>query len=194
MSRATRFLDACHLRPTDRTPIWLMRQAGRYQASYQALRQQHAFIQLCRTPELAAQVTVAAVDELGVKVETDFDGPDPYVIRTSGNALVLLGQGDRGTIYAVYDILQSVVGCRFVAPGPIGDIIPHRTTIVVPTINRLEEPAFRFRIGWASFLSTNTKSMVEYADWATKHRLHIFRGDEKEMSKRGGTRGKPGGR
>jgi uroporphyrinogen decarboxylase len=66
MSRETRFIDACYRRPTDCTPIWLMRQAGRYQASYRALRQQLSFLELCRTPELAARVTVDAVNELGV--------------------------------------------------------------------------------------------------------------------------------
>jgi len=66
MSRATRFIDACHGRPTDCTPVWLMRQAGRYQASYRAIREQVPFFELCKTPELAARVTVNAVEELGV--------------------------------------------------------------------------------------------------------------------------------
>jgi uroporphyrinogen decarboxylase len=66
VSRATRFLDACARRPTDCTPVWLMRQAGRYQASYRAVRQGRSFLELCETPELAAQVTVSAVEELGV--------------------------------------------------------------------------------------------------------------------------------
>ena len=66
MSRATRFLNACRCEPTDCTPVWIMRQAGRYQASYQALRREHSFMELCKTPELAAQVTLAAVNELGV--------------------------------------------------------------------------------------------------------------------------------
>jgi len=66
MSRASRFLDACFLRPSDCTPVWLMRQAGRYQPSYRALRARVPFLELCRTPELAAQVTVNAVRELGV--------------------------------------------------------------------------------------------------------------------------------
>ncbi len=43
-----------------------MRQAGRYQASYQALRQKHSFMEMCKTPELASRITLAAVDELGV--------------------------------------------------------------------------------------------------------------------------------
>ncbi len=66
MTRATRFMNACRFRPTDCAPVWLMRQAGRYQASYQALRQKYSFMEMCKTPELAAQITVAAVDELGV--------------------------------------------------------------------------------------------------------------------------------
>ncbi|PID38607.1 MAG: uroporphyrinogen decarboxylase [Proteobacteria bacterium] len=66
MSRATRFIDACRGRPTDCTPVWLMRQAGRYQPSYQAVRAEVSFFELCSTPDLAAQVTVAAVEEMGV--------------------------------------------------------------------------------------------------------------------------------
>mgnify|MGYP001794176702 FL=1 len=60
------FLDACHRRPTDFTPIWLMRQAGRYQPSYRAIRDKVSFLDLCKTPELACQVTVDAVEQLGV--------------------------------------------------------------------------------------------------------------------------------
>ncbi|MEM9860186.1 MAG: uroporphyrinogen decarboxylase [Myxococcota bacterium] len=60
------FLDAVNGRPASHTPIWLMRQAGRYQASYQAIRSKVSFLELCRTPELACQVTVDAVDQLGV--------------------------------------------------------------------------------------------------------------------------------
>lgn len=66
MSRKTRFIDACYGRPTDCTPVWLMRQAGRYQASYQAIRAKMSFFELCQTPEVAAQVTVNAVEEIGV--------------------------------------------------------------------------------------------------------------------------------
>jgi uroporphyrinogen decarboxylase len=62
----SRFLDACYRRPTDCTPVWLMRQAGRYQPSYRALRERVSFLDLCKTPELAAGVTARAVDELGV--------------------------------------------------------------------------------------------------------------------------------
>ena len=61
-----RFIEACRGRPVDCTPVWLMRQAGRYQASYRRIRERVSFFELCSTPELAAQVTVDAVEQLGV--------------------------------------------------------------------------------------------------------------------------------
>ena len=60
------FLQACRREPTEYTPIWIMRQAGRYQPEYRALREKVSFIELCKTPELACEVTVRAVDQLGV--------------------------------------------------------------------------------------------------------------------------------
>ena len=60
------FLQACRREPTAYTPIWIMRQAGRYQPEYRALRERVSFIELCKTPELACEVTVRAVDQLGV--------------------------------------------------------------------------------------------------------------------------------
>ena len=60
------FLQACRREPTSYTPIWIMRQAGRYQPEYRALREKVSFIELCKTPDLACEVTVRAVDQLGV--------------------------------------------------------------------------------------------------------------------------------
>jgi uroporphyrinogen decarboxylase len=60
-----RFLRACRREKTDTTPIWLMRQAGRYMAEYRALREKHSLLEICKTPELATRVTLQPL-RLGV--------------------------------------------------------------------------------------------------------------------------------
>ncbi len=64
--RESLFLRACRREPTDVTPIWLMRQAGRYMAEYREVRAQVSFLDLCKRPELATEVTVTAAERLGV--------------------------------------------------------------------------------------------------------------------------------
>jgi len=59
-------MKACRREAVPYTPIWLMRQAGRYMPEYQRVRTQHSFLEMCERPELAAEVTVTAVERLGV--------------------------------------------------------------------------------------------------------------------------------
>lgn len=60
------FVRACKRQPVDRTPVWFMRQAGRYMAEYRALRKQHSLLEICQQPALAAEVTITAAEILGV--------------------------------------------------------------------------------------------------------------------------------
>ena len=66
MAMSDRFLRACRREPVDCTPVWFMRQAGRYMAEYRAIREKHTLIEICRQPELAAEVTLQPVKALGV--------------------------------------------------------------------------------------------------------------------------------
>jgi len=60
------FVRAAKARPTERTPVWFMRQAGRYMAEYRAIRKQYSLIEICKKPEIAAQVTIEAAEILKV--------------------------------------------------------------------------------------------------------------------------------
>src|ERR1700735_3114010 len=62
----SRFVRACKSQPVDRTPVWFMRQAGRYMPEYRAVRKQHSLLEICKKPELAAEVTITAAEFLGV--------------------------------------------------------------------------------------------------------------------------------
>jgi uroporphyrinogen decarboxylase len=62
----TPFMRACRREPTDYTPIWLMRQAGRYMPEYRRIREKHGFLELCRNPQLCSEIMCTAVERLGV--------------------------------------------------------------------------------------------------------------------------------
>jgi len=66
MSRSDRFLKACRGEPVDTTPVWIMRQAGRYMEEYRAVRAKHTFLEVCHEPELACEVTLQPVNKLEV--------------------------------------------------------------------------------------------------------------------------------
>src|SRR6202041_688838 len=59
-------IRATKAQPTERTPVWFMRQAGRYMAEYRAIRKQYSLIEICKKPEVAAQVTIEAAEILKV--------------------------------------------------------------------------------------------------------------------------------
>jgi uroporphyrinogen decarboxylase len=65
LAPAYSFLRACRNEPIGETPIWIMRQAGRYLPEYRAVREKHGFLDVCRTPELCAEVTAQPIERFG---------------------------------------------------------------------------------------------------------------------------------
>ncbi len=93
MSRKTRFLNACRRAPVDTTPIWLMRQAGRYMAEYRKLRKKYSLMQLIVTPELAVEVTLQPVQAFAVDAAIIFADILPVL---SGLGLTIDFSADHG--------------------------------------------------------------------------------------------------
>ena len=120
------FLAACRREPTAYTPVWLMRQAGRYQPEYRAIRERMGFLELCKTPDAAAQVTVMAVEQLGVDAAIIFsdillvleplgvgleftkgDGPTIHRPVRSSRDVDGLAEADPAALHFVYEAIRT---------------------------------------------------------------------------------------
>jgi uroporphyrinogen decarboxylase len=88
-----RFLRACHGLPTDRTPIWLMRQAGRYMPEYRALRAQYSMLECIHTPELAAEITLQPIKAFGFDAAIIFSDILPPLAGMGLNLEFVKGEG-----------------------------------------------------------------------------------------------------
>ncbi len=66
LTGGSRFVRALLRQPVDCTPVWFLRQAGRYMPEYQAVRREHSLLEICKQPELAAEVTITAAEKLDV--------------------------------------------------------------------------------------------------------------------------------
>lgn len=120
-------LRALSKEKTERPPVWLMRQAGRYMPEYRAIRSKVSFLELCKTPELACEVTLQPVDILGVDaailfsdilipvepmgIELDFN-PAPLIhnpVRTLAQAQALKVPDPKTTLPYVYEIIRLLI-------------------------------------------------------------------------------------
>ena len=111
-------IKACKRLPTERTPIWIMRQAGRYLPEYRAIRAKHDFLTMCKTPELASEVTIQPVDIVGVDAAIIFS--DILVIPEAMGMHLQIHEG-RGPVFS--DPIKSKVDlARLKVPDPNKDL------------------------------------------------------------------------
>lgn len=120
------FLAACRRGKTPYTPVWLMRQAGRYMEHYRNLRTRFGFLELCKTPDLVAEVTVTPVERLDVDaailfadillllepmgVGLEYGNAGPVIqrpLRTAGDVDRLCDPAPEGSLSYVYDAVRS---------------------------------------------------------------------------------------
>jgi uroporphyrinogen decarboxylase len=87
------FMRACRGQATERTPVWLMRQAGRYMAEYREVRSKQSFLELCRNPNLCSEVMCTAVDRLGVDAAIIFSDLLPILVPMGFDLEFVAGDG-----------------------------------------------------------------------------------------------------
>ncbi|MDM8519454.1 uroporphyrinogen decarboxylase [Anaerolineales bacterium HSG6] len=93
LSQADRFIRACHRQPVDTTPIWLMRQAGRYMAEYRALRERYSILELIKTPDLATEVTLQPINAFDLDAAIIFADILPILEGLGLNLEFIKGDG-----------------------------------------------------------------------------------------------------
>ena len=124
------FIDACFRKPTPYTPVWMMRQAGRYLPEYMAVRQKAGdFLTLCKNPEMAAEVTLQPVDIVGVDAAILFS--DILVIPLEMGMDLRFEKGE-GPVFS--DPIRSMEDLKRLKPGS-----DERLTYVYETIKLVRE-------------------------------------------------------
>ena len=123
-----------------------------------------------------------AVEAMGVEIPSGFTNQmneEGYVVRTAGSDLVLAGNESgsyRGTLYAVYDFLETL-GCRWFFPGNYGEVVPKHDTIAIGDMDRTERPDFRFRNIWYSgWMPVSDTNRTDFGTWVDRNRMNNLQG------------------
>ncbi len=148
------FMKACRGEPTDVTPIWMMRQAGRYMSEYREVRAQVSFLELCANPQLCSEVMCTAVRRLGVDAAIIFSDLLPILVPMGMDLEFVTGDGP-----VIHNPLRTVADIDRVKPLESNDELHFVMETVTQT--RAELPADMPLIGFAGAPFTLASYMIE---------------------------------
>ncbi len=157
------FLKACRGEKTDYTPIWMMRQAGRYLPEYQKIRGNVTFLELCKSPELCVEVTLQPIDILNMDAAILFS--DILIPMEAMGAKLEFHEG-RGPVFP--ETIRDTTACdRLIVPDPL-----EHTGFVMETIRLLRKELKVPLIGFAGAPFTCATYLIEGGSskvfWETK--------------------------
>lgn len=148
------FMQACRGEPTDVTPIWMMRQAGRYMAEYREVRAKVSFLDLCANPQLCSEVMCTAVQRLGVDAAIIFSDLLPILVPMGMDLEFVKGDGP-----VIHNPLRTARDIDRVQPLESNDELQFVMDTVTQTRNDL--PADMPLIGFAGAPFTLASYMIE---------------------------------
>ena len=148
------FMKACRGEPTDVTPIWMMRQAGRYMAEYRAVRDKLSFLELCANPQLCSEVMCTAVSRLGVDAAIIFSDLLPILVPMGCDLEFVKGDGP-----VIHNPVRSSADIDRIKPLESNEPLQFVMDTVKQTRNDL--PADMPLIGFAGAPFTLASYMIE---------------------------------
>lgn len=148
------FMQACRGEPTDVTPIWMMRQAGRYMAEYRAVRDKVSFLELCANPQLCSEVMCTAVKRLGVDAAIIFSDLLPILVPMGCDLEFVQGDGP-----VIHNPVRSAADVDRIKPLESNDELQFVMDTVTQT--RSDLPADMPLIGFAGAPFTLASYMIE---------------------------------
>jgi len=106
----------------------------------------------------------------GLRFDGQMTDPDGFSIKTYGSRIALYGGSSRGTLYSVYAFLE-MLGCRWYAPGIIGEVIPRLSNIALADAEYTEKPSIKYRC-FSSY--ADTFQSIQWIDWMVKNRMNCI--------------------
>ncbi|MCZ8513330.1 uroporphyrinogen decarboxylase [Paenibacillus filicis] len=139
MSYNDRFIRACKKQPVDTLPVWYMRQAGRYDPEYRKIKEKYSLLEICRQPELAAEVTLMPVRKLGVDAAILYSDIMNPVASIGIDFDIVKNIGP-----VIHNPIRSAEDVRKLRPIQVEQDLPHILRTIEILASQLEVPLITF--------------------------------------------------